>query len=325
MLGKFVTVRTPINLTELERELAAVARVQFDQELQDDEYSALAGLLERHPAVTLRAYGFSEELASLRFLQWFPSLARFSLSGLHKVSSLENLRLLPEDLSSLDVGETSAKVDLRPATRFRHLKQLRVVGHSKGLNELLESLQGLSALSLWRLPIDRVSKPPHLSRTLESIALTLGSLKDPDWILGLDRLRYVAVRAVKGVEAVGWVGRLPKMEYLWLDDLPKLDVLPELTNNRALARLDLTGLHALRDPEALEPIVQAPAIEELLITESRVPPQAFSILKKSKTLRRVGVGLGNAHRNEEAMAILKLQPPSPLDRFAERRGLIAVM
>ncbi|MEU8112792.1 hypothetical protein [Micromonospora sp. NPDC048947] len=326
MLGGFVTVRTPVDISALERQITStVQRVQIDEELREDEYRLLDGLFERKPELMLRVFGFDEELATLRFLRLFPNVKKFSLSGLFKVASLENLSLLSGDLISLDIGETKAKLDLAPATRFRGLRELRVEGHIKSLDELLESVPELKALSLWRLPLDRVSLEESLPRKIESLALTLGSLKRTDWLTNLADLRYLAVRKVRGIDDFRWLASLGKLEYLWLDGLSKFEEVPDLASNAALLRIDLTGLRELRAADALEPILHAPAIEELLVTESRLPPDAFAVLKQKESLRRVGVGLGSDRRDDEANAILQMDAPEFMGQFAAHRGLIATL
>lgn len=326
MLGGFVTVRTPVDLGALERQLTpAVRRVQIDEELREGEYRLLDGLFERRPDLTLRAFGFNEELATLRFLRWFPNVKSFSLSGLFKVVSLENLSLLPDSLISLDIGETKAKLDLAPATRFCQLRQLRVEGHVKSLAKLLESLPELRALSLWRLPLDRVSLEESLPKNIESLALTLGSLRKADWLTNLTALRYLAIRKVRELDDFRWLASLDKLEYLWLDGLSKFEEIPDLASNAALVRIDLTGLRGLQAVDALKPILSAPSIEELLVTESRLPPDAFAILKQKKSLQRVGVGLGSDRRDDEATAILQMDAPEFMGQFAADRGLIATL
>lgn len=103
-------------------------------------------------------------------------------------------------------------VDLRPVAVFRGLRQLRIVGHRRGLGELLDANRGVRGLALWRLPVDRVLPAitlPHL----RSLGLTIGSLADARWLAQLTPVRYLALRVVRGLADVSpvihlrrWVG-----------------------------------------------------------------------------------------------------------------------
>ncbi|MER7455786.1 hypothetical protein [Micromonospora sp. NPDC126480] len=298
--------------------------MQIDRNLHDDEYLALASFLQENPQILLRAFGFDQEMAKLEFLRWFPSLRKFSLAGLHHVTTLEGLRYLPADLAYLDLGETAHALDLEPAMRFERLRTLRVVQHVKGLVDLLQVNKELRALALWRHSLDGILQTLELPR-LESLALTLGSLKSDSWVSRVGDLHYLAVRGTRGVTTVDWVRKLRSLKWLWLDDLSKVGRLPDLSANVELLRVDLTDMRNLREADSLESLRNAPNLEELLITESRLPVEAFRPLVDKASLRRVGVGLGSQRRNEDAQTLLARPAPSSLTDFSSRIGVIQVV
>ncbi|MEU2171703.1 hypothetical protein ACH47V_32640 [Micromonospora chersina] len=164
-MGGVVEVRRPVDVAQLGTRLGNADVVQFCEPLTGVEYRSLAALLVDHPKVLLRAYGFNDGLATLRFLRWFPRLRRFSVAGLHDLTDLAPLDQLNAHLEFLDIGETRKPLDLAPVAAFHELRALRIVAHRRGLAELLNANPGLQALALWRLPVDQVLPVmalPHL-------------------------------------------------------------------------------------------------------------------------------------------------------------------
>lgn len=278
-------------------------------------YRALAEQLDRTPDMRLRVSGFDRTLAGLEFLKWLPGLRRLSISGLYYATDLSALRHLPEDVEYLDLGETLKPLDLAPTLRFTRLTELRVVSHRRNLPQLLDRNPALRGLSLWRLPVDKVQPTVSLPR-LESLALSLGSLHDPHWPAQHPHLRYLALRGVRGVHDLGVLEHLPSLEWLWLDGLGGVDHVPDLAANRCLLRVDLTGMRGLRAPDALAGVAGAPQLRELLVSESRLPVDAFRPLAGFRQLERVGVGLGSNRRNQQVDAILSRPPQRSVSGFA---------
>ncbi|MEU1840291.1 hypothetical protein [Micromonospora chersina] len=191
-MGGVVEVRRPVDVAQLGTRLGNADVVQFCEPLTGVEYRSLAALLVDHPKVLLRAYGFNDGLATLRFLRWFPRLRRFSVAGLHDLTDLAPLDQLNAHLEFLDIGETRKPLDLAPVAAFHELRALRIVAHRRGLAELLNANPGLQALALWRLPVDQVLPVMALPH-LQSLALTLGSLTTSAWVAQFPALRYLAL------------------------------------------------------------------------------------------------------------------------------------
>ncbi|NYT94616.1 hypothetical protein [Salinispora sp. H7-4] len=320
-MERFAIVESPLDVELLKAERATLDTVQFDKPLSDRDYRALAAFLEDNPDITLRAYGFDRELASLEFLRWFPDLASFSLDGLHWVDNLEGLRKLPADLRCIDVGQTQKSLDLRPLMRFKRLRKLRIQRHSKSLTELLQVNQQLQALALWNCTLDKFLGGIEFPE-LEALALTLGSCKSNIWLPRTEMLCYLALRGIRGVAEVGFLDELRSLQWLWLDGLAKVSRLPDLSWHPELMRVDLTEMRGLRGVDSLEPLRRVPKLEELLVTESKLPVEAFRPLVGMPSLRRVGVGLGSQRRNEEVKKLLAKPAPDSLDQFSNRVGLI---
>lgn len=320
-MNRFAIVKSPLDVELLKAERSTLETVQFDEPLSDEDYRALAVFLGDNPDITLRVYGFDRELASLEFLRWFPDLASFSLDGLHYVDNLEGLRKLSANLRCIDVGQTKKSLDLRPLMRFKRLQKLRIVRHSRGLPELLQANRHLRALALWRCALDKLLGGVEFPK-LEALALTLGSYKSNLWLPRTEMLRYLALRVIRGVAEVGFLNELRSLQWLWLDGLGKVSRLPDFSSHFELMRVDLTGMRGLRGADSLEPLRRVPKLEELLVTESKLPVEAFRPLVGMPSLRRVGVGLGSQRRNEEVEKLLAKPAPDSLDQFSNRVGLI---
>lgn len=74
-----VAVPRPLDLAVLEESMKPGSLVQLTYSMGDNEYKALASLLESYSDAMLRVYGFDTDLAKLSFLQWFPKLRKISL------------------------------------------------------------------------------------------------------------------------------------------------------------------------------------------------------------------------------------------------------
>ncbi|MFG1718193.1 hypothetical protein ACGFII_06105 [Micromonospora chalcea] len=322
-MSRVVEVSSPLDVHKLRVGLGDAAVAQFSQPLAEAEYRSFAAALTDHPTVTLRAYGFDDDLATLRFLRWFPHLRRFSVAHLHNLTDLVPLHQLSSDVELLDIGETRKPLDLTPVAAFHDLRQLRIVAHRRGLPELLNANSGLQGLALWRLPVDQllpVIDLPHL----QSLALTFGSLAEGKWLLQAPTLRYLALRAVRKLTDLDAVTRLPELQWLWLDALT-LDRLPDFSSCTALLRADCTAMPHLRHPASLQGLAAAPQLRELLVTESLLPVDAFVPFVDHPTLEYAGVGLGTERRNHEAEHLLGRTSPRADKDFAATHGLLRML
>ncbi|WP_327031679.1 hypothetical protein [Micromonospora ureilytica] len=252
-MGSVVEVRSPVDVTQLRARLGHADVVQFSEPLTEAEYRSVAALLVDHPMVPLRVYGFDDDLATLRFLRWFPHVRRFSVASLWHLTDLTPLDQLSADVEFLDIGETRKPLNLAPVAQFRRLRRLRVVEHRRGLPELLHANPGLRDLSLWRLPVDHVLPVialPHL----QALALTLGSLTNSEWLTQIPTLRYLALRQVRKLSDLTPVTRLRALQWLWLETLT-VDRLPDFSSSIMLTRANASGCvtSAIRQPSRASP------------------------------------------------------------------------
>ncbi|WP_144120926.1 hypothetical protein [Catellatospora sichuanensis] len=320
---QFLELESPLDRDHLKVAVPDVERVQFDEPLTNDDYQLLAQVLEQCPHVTLRVYGYSQELAGLDFLRLFPELRRFSVSNLMLLDDVSRLNVLPDDLEYLDLGETKRPLDLTPL-KFSRLSGLRVVGHHRGLSELVARNHELRVLSLWRLRFDQVL-PIVALPDLESLVLTLGSLTDSHWLAQFPSLRFLGIRQTRRLADLSPVRDLSKLEWLWLDTLSGVSLLPDFSANAALVRADLDGLRSMQADNALEGLVTAPNLEQLSVSNSRLPVSAFEVLRSHPRLSFISVGLGSAKRNREVEDMLDVVAAPNIFQFARQQGISLIL
>lgn len=322
-LNEIIDLCSPFAADDFEHSLSGVAVVQFRATLSVSEYETINTLVKARPDVTVRAYGTDADLARLNFLRYFPNVNKISLDMLD-ISDLGPLENLSQSLESLDIGQTRRQLDLSPATFFDSLRSLRIEGHVKGLAQLIEGNRKLQSLSLWRLPIDntlpKVNLPP-----LESLALTLGSMRDLTWLRQIAGLRYLALRRVKGISDLSPLVNLDSLEWLWLDALGKVTKMPDFKDNDSLHRIELTNMSGLRDDDALMGLMGAKQLRQLLVSESKLSLEAFKRISNHATLDRVGVGLGSKRLNDEVHALLNRPPIQDSAEYSVDHGILHVM
>lgn len=322
-MGDAVEVRSPVNVAKLRPRLRNADVVQLSEPLTEAEYRSVAMLLGDHPMVPLRVYGFDDDLATLRFLRWFPHVRRFSVAGLWHLTDLTPLDQLNADVEFLDIGETRKPLDLAPVAQFRRLRRLKVVEHRRGLPELLHANPGLRDLSLWRLPVDHVLPVISLPH-LQAMALTLGSLTNSEWLTQIPTLRYLALRQVRKLSDLTPVTRLLALQWLWLETLT-VEWLPGFGCNALLTRAECLGMRHLRHPAALQGLAAAPQLRELLVTAPHLPVDAVAPFVGHPTLERAEIVLGSQQRDRDADNLLRLPPPRPDMQFAAMHELTRIL
>lgn len=316
-------LRSPIDEDQLASDIELADVVQFDEPLSDHEYQKLSQLLERHPQVTLRAYGFDPHLTKLEFLRFFPRLRRFSMAHLDKVADVAPLNVLSDELEVLDVGETSKPLDLTPL-KFKALRHLRVAAHNRGLREVLANNPNLSQLTLANIKADKVLADAELPGNLAVLRLVLGSAVDLSWLKHLRSLRHLALRRVRGVAdemLSAALKQLPALEWLWLDALSGVSKMPDISANTSLQRIDLDSMTQIRAQDALAPLSASRNLRELSVTSSKLPASAFEVLAGHPKLVAVTAGLGNLKRNQDAQRAVGLEPAISAQEYASKYEL----
>ena len=121
-------------------------------------------------------------------------------------------------------------------------------------------LASVRRLTLWAvdLPEGFLATLPNL----DWLDVRGGSGASADFVIGCERLRYLAINQVRGLSDVSAVGDLVTLELMSLYGLPKVTALPSLARLEGLARLELGSLKGLG---SIAPALDAPALEELYL------------------------------------------------------------
>jgi hypothetical protein len=89
------------------------------------------------------------------------------------------------------------------------------------------------------------------------------------------------------------------LQYLFLQSLPHITTIPDLSKLRALRRIYLENMKGLKDIAAL---VKAPGLEELMHCDAKgMEPTQYADLLASKCLKRIFVGFGSSRKNKELL------------------------
>jgi hypothetical protein len=294
---------TPEQLRPLEPELT---RLQFSQGLTDDEYRALAALLADRPDVTLRAYGgYGRTLPDLEWLRFFPGLRRVSIDALWGVlRSLDGLRHLPDDLEELGLGKLKAPLDVRVLTRFRLLRQLGLEGPVRH-PEAISGFTRLEGLLLRSVTLPDLSSLLPMAG-LRRLDLKLGGTSDLRLLPRVGTLEELEIWRVRGLDDVSSVGDVRSLRTLWLEALPQVRSLPDLSEMTNLRKVTLHTMKGLRD---LSPLSTAPALEDLaLIAMPHLEPGDLRPLAGHPSLRRGHWNIGSLRKTYEAHDVVSVAP-----------------
>jgi hypothetical protein len=311
-----VTVLDP-RIRELRSPLRRAMLAPLDPQCEVVQFQGLPGALdlariaefmEAYPNVALRAYaGYDGSIRDLEFLQHFPRLTRFHADALRyqDFASIDGLRFLPETLAELHLGRFKRRFSLRPLARFESLRRLHLEGAWRDV-DVLGGLQALEDVTLRSLTLPDLAILRPLRR-LRSLAIKLGGTRDLALLPELAPLAYLELWAIRGLEDIAPLGELHSLQFLFLQDLPRIDRLPDMARMTSLRRVELLNLRGLTD---LSPLRAAPALEDLLVFESRhLGPEHFACLADHATLAHAAFGLGSTKKNDAVRRILDLPRP----------------
>lgn len=121
---------------------------------------------------------------------------------------------------------------------------------------------------------------------LEWLDVRGGSGSSVDWVLGCNRLRYLAVNQIRGVSDLSAISTLASLEFLRLYGLPRVTMLPDSSALGNLARVELGSMKGLA---GIGPVLAAPALEELLLVGSvRLAERDPEDIRAKTSLRQFG-------------------------------------
>ncbi len=295
-------LRSPVTDEQLRPLDPRCRRVQFSEPLSDSELKRVAQFMRDYPDVTFRVYGHYLHKCDLEFLRHFDFLRHFAVD-IFDLKDFSGINYLPVELESLGLGQTRKQShSLRFLERFRSLRHLYLEGHKKDI-EVLGHLVNLESLALCSVTLPDLSILRPLVRLL-SFVLALGGTRNVTLLPEIGRLRYLEIWLVRGLSDLSAIAEIRTLQYLFLQALKRVTVLPSLGRLHLLRRVHIETMKGLND---LQPIADAPNLEDLLVIDMRhLTADALRPFVGHPQLKRATAGLGSMRRNEEARRLLSL-------------------
>ena len=187
--------------------------------------------------------------------------------------------------------------------QFPHLEELWLECQHKDI-ETLSHLTNLRKLTLRSMSLPDLSVLTSLER-LWWLALKLGGTRDISPLPRAGSLKYLEIWRVRGLSDLSVIADVSSLQYLCLQALKHVTKLPCFRKLKRLRRVVLETIRGIRD---LTPLLEAEALEELLVIDGRhMEPEDFRPLADHPTLRRVRIGLGSDRKNDALSDILPLE------------------
>lgn len=118
---------------------------------------------------------------------------------------------------------------------------------------------------------------------LEYLDIRGGTGRDADAARGCDRLRWLAINQVRGVESVDALVDLTSLEFLSLYGLPRVESIPSLAG---LERLRFAEVGSMKGLATIAGLLDAPNLQELtLVRAVGLGPQDVSLIAAHPTVR----------------------------------------
>lgn len=224
---------------------------------------------------------------------------RLHVPWLHDLSCLE---VLPASLEWLSIEETERpKRNLGVLARFSSLRALTLYGPG----DPGDALAGLNALEDLNLQSVRSSDYGFLESLvrLRRLRIALSKLDDLSPVTVLPNLRYLELWMLKGLGNLDALAQCRALVWLYLDSMPAITRLPDLSGLNRLALVMLNSMNGLID---LSGLARCEALERVLFTPSRKPaarPRDFAGVLSAPGLHQVRIAFAHAGMNREFDAL----------------------
>jgi hypothetical protein len=277
----------------------------------------------KRPEVELRIYGPDLVPCDLSFAARMSHVRHFTVdlhnnaAGIEAITEMPNLQILiiriygldnfnflwkvTDKLTNLLLGVTrSKKPDLSPLSRFRKLKNIFLAGQQKNIDVLAElgTLEEVGLSSISTPGLDYLKRLQHM----RSLKIMLGGIRDFLAIEGMRNIEYLQLTRVRELYNINFIARLPGLQNLELQSLPRVTHLPSFRELRELRRIGLYNLKGLRDFSALQ---WAPALEEFVLAEGQPQqPEDFLPVLRNPALRRSWAHFGSLRKEQRFRELL---------------------
>lgn len=254
----------------------------------DLSFASLMTNVRRFAADSLTSAKGVEAIAKM------PRLESLSL-GIYELQDFSVLERVPAGLTELSLELTKSKrPSLAPLVRFSSLRRLHLEGQSKDI-EVLATLRELEDLTLRSITVPGLDFIADLAK-LWSLDIKLGGIRNFSAIEGKQSIKYLEIWQVRDLDNIDIVGRLPGLQNLFLQSLPKIQSFPAMTNAKALRRICVENMKGLHDFGSLE---WAPALEMFALVDGKTQtPEELIPVLKNPTVHAMIASFGSLKKND---------------------------
>lgn len=285
----------------------------------EHELEQIGAFIERHPQVSIRAYGgYDGSIRDTEFLRFFSAARHVSVDALYELESLDGLRFLNDDLESLGLGRTRRRLSIESLARFKNLRQLYLEGLDKGI-EVLSGLRELRGLTLRSITLPSLDLLLPMTK-LRSLDIKLGGTTNLRPLSELKQIEYLELWQIRGFSELSEVAGLENLRYLFLQSLKRVLALPDLSCCKKLERIHIETMKGLADLRSLR---TAPALTDLVMVDMpHLRWEHVEPLRDHPTLQRLSIGTGSVKRNQQFLEGLSYGRIAPLsaDLMRLKRG-----
>lgn len=324
--------RYPISTKTSKRELRKILKhdnihtIQFVDPINNVEVfkNIESIVLKEKPNIELRAFGHYGKVCDLKFLQYVPSLRKFSadcIMDINNIEYVEELQKLEElsigiynltdfnflnkvtpKIKTLFIGRTaSKKPNVSAISRFSELKYLYLEGHNKGIEEI-SKLMKLEEIVLRSISTDNLDFLKNLPK-LWSVDIKLGGIKNFNALAEFKGVKYLELWQIRKLMDISFISQMTDLQNVFLQSLPNIEVLPNFKKNKKLRRIGLENLKGLKKINSVEYVEN---LDEFFFSDcSQLQPEDFIPLLKNGTLKYASVYFGSNKRNNQFRKLLK--------------------
>jgi hypothetical protein len=236
--------------------------ILLDQPFADEEYRALAALLERHPEKELYALQLASApnpITNLGFLRHFPNLQRFACN-LHPLQSFDGIQSLRK-IDKLTIFRPDRELSVEPLGELITLRELWLDGHYRDLS----ALANLTSVTYVKMGYaGKLSDLTFLPSSVTKFSMNLGSITNIDALSALPSLTWLAFHKVRNLANLTSLASATNLEYLYLAGLTSVT---DLFDMSALTQLAELHIHDLTHLAELQPVLTAPKLRKLSVTD----------------------------------------------------------
>ena len=244
---------------------------------------SLSFLKELSEVRTLQIYHF-DHVRDLSVLEKLPKLQRLKImqAGVDDPSVLARL---PETMTDLSIDlKNHRSLDLSFLRRYSALQHLELVHLKKNIDAVAD-LPALRSLEFSGITLDDMS---FFSRMpdLEALSIWRGNTNDFSGLENHPGLRWLYIFHVNKLDDVGVTATLPALDYLMLEQLRNVRVLPDYSRSKCLSRVILLQMGGLEDISGLQ---YAPHLKELVWGRCATKPKSIEAVLHMPSLEAVDI------------------------------------